>query len=203
MRTLIVGLARGTAAGALACLAVACGGPTPAADAPPPVDPAPTEDELRRLQQRISVPIFWLGESYLGAALSDAERTSGPDPAVSLSYGPLTCAGDSGCTYELEVDTTALRRPHSPEQSCWHRVGRAWLDWCEGYESGELYVGSSRVSIFSVNATPDEVSAEIRPFPRRDDATLPPARRFSCREARELPRRFVRSLPRPLRSRGC
>jgi hypothetical protein len=203
MRRVIAELAVVAATGALACSMLACGGTTSAADTTPPADRAPSQGELRRLQQRMNGPVFWLGRTFSGAALSAAEESTGSQLGVSLSYGPPVCAGDSGCTFELEVDTTATRGPYSHEQSCWQRVGPAWLDWCEGYENGDLYVGGSQVNIFSVDFTPEEVARAIRPFPRRDTAKLPTARRFSCREASALPRRFVRSLPGSLRPRGC
>lgn len=185
---------RRTLSVALVCAVAGCGGGSADPPAPPAERPATVED-LRGLQGQAGGHLFWLGESFRGARLHRAERSQ---DGVGLSYGPDLCAGDSGCTSQLTVDTSLERRPDTTEASCWRALGRAWLDWCEGTETADLYVGAVRVSIFAVNVTPDVVARAVRPFPRTR-ARLAATRRFSCDEADA----FRGRLPAALRPRGC
>jgi len=185
---------RAVVVGVVASFAAGCGELEPPQRPAP--RPAPTEEELRSLERQAGVDLFWLGESFAGRRLARAEDTR---DGVSLAYGPESCSGDSGCVDALSVDTMVERQPDHEERSCWHRVARAWLDWCGWGEEADLYTGDARVSIFTYESTPHEVAEAVRRFPRRRASSLPAPRRFSCAEADG----FRGKLPVPLRPRDC
>jgi hypothetical protein len=181
----------------LATLAVtlgACGSSLGDDEPPPP----PSAQDLERIRQHATPPVFWLGLRYRGQTITRAARVRGG--TASFSYGKPYCSAGSGCSYNISVATQRNRAPITDGEICWRRLGRAWLLGCPGYEEAEVLTGEVLVYVDATEPGPIQVARALKRLDAGGrSAALAKPRRFTCEEARSFPRRFRARLPDALR----
>lgn len=124
----------------LLCLATACNVVEDEFTIDPP--PKPSEADIDRLRSSPGVK-FWVGRSFDGRDLTHAVHRP---PRTYLAYGEPYCDA-SGCSYDLQIDTSAARDIVDPP-SCWRSIGRALVLVCGAdAPSARVLTGSVIVNI--------------------------------------------------------
>jgi hypothetical protein len=164
----------------------------------PQPPPEPTAQDLARIRESASPPVFWLGSQYQGQKVTHAERSS--DGTWTFSYGPPSCAAGSGCSYNISIATSPKRDPSTEGEICWRRLGRAWLLGCADYQDAVVLTGKVLIHVVAFEPAPIQVARAVRRLDTDNGSgVLTRPRRFSCDEAQRFPRRFRAQLPRGLR----
>lgn len=175
-------------------LAASCG----SADDSKPGPPSTPRQIAAVKQASYGFPVYWFGPSFRGRKLRNAGNGRG---SVTFTYGEPACDPGSGCTDPYVVQTTLHRDPATDttmEDTCWIRVGKAWLLGCDGFEEGQLYTGQVEVYVSSPDADPPGMARRLKPLNPTTPAFGAPTP-LPCAAVRRMPARFQKRLPQPLR----
>jgi hypothetical protein len=100
----------------LTILATGCGSGEGRNDLPG-TQVADLDEKLQRLERQTRFPVYYLGDSFEGFALSHIEYNRQPRPSASLIYG--TCEvpafADGGCAPPVEVQVHRACGPSRPD----------------------------------------------------------------------------------------
>lgn len=199
-------------------VAVALGGCGQGSEGEQPPAP-PTTAELSRLVAETRPSAYWLGPRFRGITVS---HTSADGGAVGVTYGPWTC--DSGCidaggvwTAHRDVNDLAsfdFDDAGLDPKDCWTRVARAVavLLGCDpdGYPQELLIYSATREILVTSLYTRDgqgeipvrAVLRGLRPLNARAPWPLQRPKPLSCREFRQVDRRYRSHMPVALRPRS-
>lgn len=195
----------------LAVLAVAvlsgCGVDAPDHNAPGVKPTAHVLGEMRASP----FPVYWLGQSFHGLALSSVEITN---DQASANYGAYSC--DSGCGFPLTVVSSVRGRGVFPRkhirpadwpQVCFAPAQGALLMGCDGETGYDLLTGRSDIQfqIAAPGIDSSDVVRSLRPTSRvaAPGSRYEPPERMNCATYASLPKWFSSKVPPSLRPVRC